>query len=75
MKELIPESNPVQRAVKACITQSALAEKVGVRPQAVQQWVASGRVPAKRVIAVERATGGRVTRHELDPELYPLEAV
>lgn len=75
MNEIISKSNPVQRAVDVCITQSALAEKLGVRPQAVQQWVASGRVPAKRVIAVERATGGKVTRYELDPDLYPAEAV
>jgi len=31
-------------------------------------------LPAKRVIAIERATGGKVTRYELRPDLYPLES-
>ncbi len=45
-----------------------LARQLGIRSQAVSQW---RRVPAERVLAVEQATGGRVTRHELRPDLYP----
>lgn len=40
----------------------------GITSQAVSQWP---RCPAARVIAVETATGGRVSRHELRPDLYP----
>lgn len=48
----------------------ALARTLGISPQAISQW---SRVPAERVLAIERATGGAVTRTELRPDLYPLE--
>ncbi len=48
-----------------------VAEKVGVRYQAVQQWLKRGKCPAERVIAVEAATG--ISRHELRPDIYPVE--
>lgn len=63
--------SPIQRAVRIVGGQSALARLLDVKPQAVQQWCSSGRVSHLRVIQVERATGGAVTRHELRPDLYP----
>jgi DNA-binding transcriptional regulator YdaS (Cro superfamily) len=33
------------------------------------------KVPAERVLLIEAATGGRVSRHELRPDLYPLEKI
>lgn len=42
-------------------------------PQAVGGWCRSGRVPAERVLDVERITNGQVTRHQLRPDLYPLQ--
>lgn len=48
---------------------AALAEKCGVRYQAVEKWVRLDRVPAERVLQIEAATG--VSRHELRPDLYP----
>lgn len=50
-------------------SQSALAEPLRVTQSAVSQWLAS-RVPAERVLDVERATGGAVTRFELRADLY-----
>lgn len=32
-----------------------------------------GKVPAELVIPIERATDGRITRHQLRPDLYPIE--
>jgi DNA-binding transcriptional regulator YdaS (Cro superfamily) len=49
--------------------QSELARRLGIRPQSVQQWVESKRIPAERVVEVERATG--VSRKKLRPDLYP----
>jgi DNA-binding transcriptional regulator YdaS (Cro superfamily) len=40
----------------------------GITPQAISQW---RRVPAERVLAVERATG--ISRSDLRPDLYPRE--
>jgi len=48
-----------------------VAVKVGVKYQAIQQWLQRGRVPAERVLAIEAATG--VSRHELRPDIYPVE--
>jgi len=33
----------------------------------------TGRVPAERVLAIENATDGVISRHELRPDLYPVE--
>lgn len=62
--------NPVARAVAIVGSQSALARLLGVKPQSVSRWVQSGSAPAKRIVQIERATAGRVTRQELKPDLY-----
>lgn len=59
----------IQKAAAAAGGQSALARSLKVTPQAVQKMCASGRVPAERVLAIERLTG--VLRTELRPDLYP----
>jgi DNA-binding transcriptional regulator YdaS (Cro superfamily) len=61
----------IKKAIEIIGSQTALAEKLGCTPQAVQQWEASGTVPVKRVIGIEQATGGVITRHELRPDIYP----
>jgi DNA-binding transcriptional regulator YdaS (Cro superfamily) len=61
----------IEKAVQALGSQSALARAVNVTPQAVQQWVESGRVSHKKVIEVERVSG--IPRQALRPDIYPLE--
>lgn len=68
-------NNPIEKAVAIVGSQTALAAKIGVRPQAVQQWVATGIAPVRRVIAIEQATGGKVSRCELRPDIYPEDCV
>ena len=60
---------------------SAIAHAGGVRPlsrllgisaPSVSEWRKRGRIPAERVLQVERVTG--VSRHILRPDLYPREA-
>lgn len=63
--------NAAVRAARAAGGQSALARALGCTPQAVQKMCATGRVPAERVIPIEKASG--VSRHELRPDLYPKE--
>lgn len=66
--------SPIQKAIKQVGGISALAARLGVSYQAIQQWEKSGRIPAERVLEVEKATEGLVTRHQLRPDLYPSEA-
>lgn len=67
------ETSAIQRAAQIVGGQSALARKLGLKPQSVQKMCASGRVPAERVLEIERATDGEVTRSQLRPDLYPAE--
>lgn len=61
---------PLEAAIKAAGNAQKFAELVGVTPQAISQW---RRVPALRVLQVERLTG--VSRHDLRPDIYPREEV
>jgi DNA-binding transcriptional regulator YdaS (Cro superfamily) len=55
----------LKAAVKAMGTRYALAKALGVEPSTVQRWQ---RIPAERVVEVERVTG--VPREQLRPDLY-----
>lgn len=63
----------LKRAVAIAGGQARLARTLGLKSQgAVSNWFhKTGRVPAEQVLAIERATG--VPRHELRPDLYPVE--
>ncbi|HYS46741.1 MAG TPA: YdaS family helix-turn-helix protein [Rhizomicrobium sp.] len=53
-------------------SQVAVARAVGVSPQAVSEILRRGRrVPAEWCLALETATAGAVSRHDLRPDLYP----
>ena len=62
----------IERAVALIGSQAKLASALGVSGMAVSQWRRRG-IPAERVLAIERATGYRVSRHELRPDIYPRE--
>lgn len=51
---------------------ATLAAAIGVNKSTVLRWL-ENRLPAERVLDVERITG--ISRHELRPDIYPLEAV
>lgn len=59
----------LKRAVESAGGQAKFARLIGVTAQAVSQWE---EVPPLRVLVVERISG--VSRHELRPDLYPLES-
>ena len=65
--------NPVRKACDSVGGVTALAKKLGIKPPSVSEWLASGKVPPKRILEVEKATDGVVSRYELDPDIYPLE--
>lgn len=62
----------IHSAIDAAGGIQQLADLVGIRYQAVHKWYARGTVPAERVLRIEQLTG--VSRHDLRPDLYPLEA-
>lgn len=65
------DESAIRKAVRLAGSQSALARKLGLSPQAVQKWCSTGEVPDRKVLGVEAAVSGAVSRHELRPDLYP----
>ena len=57
----------LQQVIAVLGSKSALARCLGITPQAIQFWE---RVPADRVLAVEAAVQGRITRHEMRPDVF-----
>jgi DNA-binding transcriptional regulator YdaS (Cro superfamily) len=64
---------PLARAIAVAGSQSELARRIGVTQAHIWQWLHRGkrRIPAEYVLKVEKATG--IPRHELRPDLYPVE--
>jgi DNA-binding transcriptional regulator YdaS (Cro superfamily) len=60
----------LQRAIEAAGSQNKLAETLGLSFQHIQQWRKAGRVPAERVLSVEAAVNGAVTRYQLRPDVF-----
>ena len=53
---------------------SALARALGLTPQTVGAVLRKGsRVPASWCVKLERLSNGRISRHDLRPDLYPRE--
>lgn len=46
----------------------AMRERMGITRQAINKWLRDNKVPYKRLLQVEQATG--IPRHELAPELF-----
>lgn len=64
----------LRRAVEKAGGQSALARACGVKQGHVWHWLNKAlRVPAEHVVAVEAATNGAVSRHELRPDIFGRE--
>lgn len=64
--------NALATAVDLVGGQAQLARLLGVSQPNVWHWLhKSERVPAEYVLKIEHATGGKVSRHELRPDLYP----
>lgn len=61
----------IEEAVDKLGSQSALARELGIKPQAVQQWVVKGYAPADRLVEIEALTG--IHRERLcDPRIADL---
>ena len=67
---VVKRNEALKRALKAAGGLTLLATQLGITPQAISQWL---RVPAVRVLEVEKAVRGSVSRHDMRPDLYPKE--
>lgn len=65
------DASPVATAIEKAGGTKAVARALKISPQAVSKW--PKRLPAERVIDLERLAGGAVSRHQLRPDLYPIE--
>jgi DNA-binding transcriptional regulator YdaS (Cro superfamily) len=63
------------RAKEILGTEAAIAQLVGVTQPTINYAFKKGMAQAEWCIPIERATGGKVTRHQLRPDLYPNDEV
>lgn len=66
--------NALEQAITILGRPSALARACGTFPQAVSRWRRQGYPPVKYVLAIERATSGKVSRYALRPDIYDAPA-
>jgi DNA-binding transcriptional regulator YdaS (Cro superfamily) len=53
------------------ITQSAMADALGVHQSLISQWINGSRpIAPMKAKAIEEATNGAVKRHELRPDIF-----
>ena len=65
------DDKPISIAVSVVGSQAALATILDVPAALVWQWVNDRRpVAARHCIPIEAATGGRVTRYDLRPDVF-----
>lgn len=64
----------ISKAIRLAGSQTQLAKKLNVTPQAVQRWVSSDEIPLSRVVQIEAALNGEITREELRPDVFRLSA-
>jgi DNA-binding transcriptional regulator YdaS (Cro superfamily) len=68
---MTPSQSAIQKAVEVLGGRRELCAASGISEQAVSFWLAGSRqISAEYAIRVEEATGGRVTRSELRPDLF-----
>lgn len=64
----------IQHAVDIAGSQQKLANLCGVKQPTVWRWLHGGGIDAKYVIAISKATNGRIKPYEIRPDLADLLA-
>lgn len=60
----------LKKAADAVGGVTKLARAIGVSQGAVSNWFARGQVPADKCRAIEVATDGAISRHDLRPDIF-----
>lgn len=56
------------------VNKAEFAAKVGVSPSMVSQWLSGHRpIAPRRALRIDEVTGGKVSKHDLCPDVYPRE--
>lgn len=65
-----PVTAHIERAIRIVGSESKLGAAAGYSQNAIWWAKSRGRVSAELAVAIERATDGQVSRHELRPDLF-----
>lgn len=60
----------IERAITIRGSQAKLAEAMGCSQQQISYLLKADRVTAEMAIAIDGATGGKVSRHDLRPDVF-----
>ncbi len=63
--------NALESAIKEVGSAAALAGTLNITAQAVGLWRRAGKPPAERCLAIQQLTDGRITCHDLRPDVFP----
>lgn len=69
-KSISMSTHPLDRVIEIVGNQEELAAALGIKSPSISGWRSRDRVPADRCISIEQATGGKVTRYELRPDVF-----
>lgn len=69
------KTSAVSRAVDLAGGQNALSRLIGVSQSTVSGWIKDGRCGPTHAIAIHKALKGKVSAHDLRPDLYPRRLV
>lgn len=64
----------IREAVAQFGSQQKLAEAIGCCQQQISYLLRAKRVSAEMAIAIDQATNGKVSRHDLRPDIFPAVA-
>ncbi len=72
-KQRLTGRKAIRRCAEVLGSKAEIARIIGVHRSTISAWEYRGYVPKSHVIDLEKATGGKVSRHELNPAAYPKE--
>ena len=66
---------PIDMAIELAGGQTALGKILGKRQSHVFSWKKRGYPPADMAVKIEAAVGGKVTRHQLRPDVFGTDSL